>query len=243
MIGMMVASPRVLDEDIGPVFCEQLKKLEQECIRCDLSCTFDLVHSLAFMAAKPELYLKFSQLLPSKLEEVQGRLESELSHRLFLHLRPDKQKLFDEPQAGWEEVVSRFAETITDIEEMTRCFALSRYAAAVFHSTQIIEAGLLRLAPLLDLKDPKSGWTAVSNRLEQIVKKSQSDRTAFENEHFLFLEQVNGTVLALKNAWRNKISHVQNKIILLTSEFSSDVAEEILMASRAFMRRLATEMP
>jgi hypothetical protein len=52
-----------------------------------------------------------------------------------------------------------------------------------------------------------------------------------------------GTVEALKTAWRNKISHVQGKLVLLTSDFTPEVAEEIVMASRAFMRRLATEMP
>jgi hypothetical protein len=51
-------------------------------------------------------------------------------------------------------------------------------------------------------------------------------------------------VEALKNAWRNKISHAHGKLIVMTGEeFHPDVAEEILTATRAFMRRLAEGLP
>ena len=62
-------------------------------------------------------------------------------------------------------------------------------------------------------------------------------------KNFPFIEQMQGTVTALRNAWRNKISHAHGKLVLMTSEFAPDVAEEIIMATRAFMRRLATELP
>jgi hypothetical protein len=52
-----------------------------------------------------------------------------------------------------------------------------------------------------------------------------------------------GTVVALKNAWRNKISHVHGRLVLMTADFSPDVAEEITIATRGFMRRLATDLP
>ena len=52
-----------------------------------------------------------------------------------------------------------------------------------------------------------------------------------------------GTVEGLKNAWRNKISHAHGKLILMTTEFSPEVAEEILFATRAFARRLAEGLP
>lgn len=48
---------------------------------------------------------------------------------------------------------------------------------------------------------------------------------------------------ALKNAWRNKISHAQGKLNLLSPAFTREIAEEILIATRAFMRRLAEGLP
>jgi len=129
------------------------------------------------------------------------------------------------------------------VEEMHKCFALSRYAGAVFHSVQTIEFGLLDLGKFLDVDDPKSGWTAVANKLDKLTKAKFQDLSDKHQKNFAFIEQMQATVTALKNAWRNKISHAHGKLVLVTSEFAPDVAEEIIMATRAFMRRLATELP
>jgi len=140
-------------------------------------------------------------------------------------------------------VIDRFPDTVTDIEEARKCFALSRYAATVFHTLQVVGVGLIELGKFMKVNDPKSGWTAVANELKKIVAKKYEDRTDFERQHFELLEQVQGTVEALKNAWRNKVSHAQGRLILRTKDFSPEVAEEILYASRSFMRRLATDLP
>ena len=132
---------------------------------------------------------------------------------------------------------------MTDVEEASKCFALSRYAAAIFHSIQVVETGLIELGTYIAVNDSRSGWTAVTNQLTAIIKKKHGDRTDFEKENFEFLEQIHGTIEGLKNAWRNKISHAQGKLTLMTKDFSPEVAEEILFASRAFMRRLATGLP
>jgi hypothetical protein len=120
---------------------------------------------------------------------------------------------------------------------------LSRYAAAIFHSVQVVEVGLIELGKLIDVSDPMPGWTATTNRLQNIIKKGHAARTPFEQQHFAFLEQMHGTIEGLKNAWRNKVSHAHAKLTLLTADFSPDVAEEILFATRAFMRRLVTDGP
>jgi hypothetical protein len=152
-------------------------------------------------------------------------------------------ELYRDPRLGWGEIIKRFPDTVIDIEETSKCFALSRYAAAVFHSIQVVEVGLIELGKLIGVADPRSGWTATTNQLQRIIKKGHEARTPFEQQHFAFLEQVHGTIEALKNAWRNKVSYAQARLTLLTTDFSPDVAEEVLYATRAFMRRLADELP
>jgi len=49
-------------------------------------------------------------------------------------------------------------------------------------------------------------------------------------------------MLGMQNAWRHKISHAANRLVLETGEFQPYVAEDILVATRAFMRTLATEL-
>ncbi len=184
-----------------------------------------------------------NQLLAVYLHEIRDRLTDELSTKMFFQLPYSRKQLFEKPKEGWEQTVDRFPETVMDIEESAKCFALFRYAASVFHATQTIEHGLLSLGSFLSVKDPISGWTAVSNELRRITSQDKNKRTDFEKQHYSFIEQMQGTVEALKTAWRNKISHAQNKLVLMTADFSPDVAEEIRIASRSFMRRLATDLP
>jgi len=181
--------------------------------------------------------------LYEQVKDANLRLNDELLSRIFFSLSLREAEYYEDWHKGWEEVIARFPATISDVEEASKCFALSRYAAAVFHSTQIVEAGLIDLGTFIGVTDPKSGWTAVIAKLKAILAKSYPDLNQFEKDNREFLEQVYGTAAALNSAWRNKISHAQGKLVLLTADFTPEVAEEILMASRAFMRRLATEMP
>jgi hypothetical protein len=91
--------------------------------------------------------------------------------------------------------------------------------------------------------DPQLGWDATTNRLRKVLGAKYPDRSPFQQQHSAFLEQINGTIEILKGTWRNKISHAQGKLVLLTRDFTPEVAEEILFASRGFMRRLATDAP
>jgi hypothetical protein len=175
--------------------------------------------------------------------EFLGRLHDETDDRTFFSLNLRETEYFTKPVLGWESPVARFPEILGDVEEARKCFALSRYSGAVFHSIQIIESGLITLGTYLRVTDPKSGWTAVSGALEKVIKKEHKNRGLFERKNFAFLEQMHGTVAGLKNAWRNKISHAHGKLVLMTTDFSPDVAEEILISSRSFMRRLAEGLP
>jgi hypothetical protein len=165
--------------------------------------------------------------------EFAGRLVDEMQSIFFFCVSPHEADYFKEPRRGWEKIIERFLDCVGDVEEARKCFALSRYAAAVFHSLQIVEVGLIELGTFIGVTDPKSGWTAVTNRLKKIVDAPHDKRSNFERSNYGFLEQLPGTVEALKNAWRNKISDAQGRLVLLTADFSPDVAEEILFATRA----------
>lgn len=177
------------------------------------------------------------------LEELQGRLRDEMLATVFFGLSPSEASIFSGWFEKWGTVLDRFPEAVGDIEEASKCWALARYPAAIFHSVSIVECGLIELGVFIGVTDFKSGWTAVSNALSNIIKKKRDDLTPFEQANFTFLEQVHGTVEALKNAWRNKISHAQGRLVVLPGSFTPEIAEEILYATRSFMRRLAEGLP
>ena len=175
--------------------------------------------------------------------EFNGRIVDETEARLFFAMTQRESELYSNPRNGWQASIERFPRIVEDVEEASKCFALSRYAASVFHSIQIVEAGLLELGTFLKVKDPKSGWTAVAGALAAVVRKEWKNKSHFEKRNHEFLEQVHGTVEGLKNAWRNKISHVDGRLILMSKDFNHEIAEEILFATRAFVRRLAEGLP
>jgi hypothetical protein len=176
-------------------------------------------------------------------EELKGRLHDELAEQYFFALDAREAQFYGSPRDGWDEIIDRFPDAVSDIEEAAKCYALSRYAAAVFHSVHVVEFGLIELGAFIGVTDPLSGWTAVANRLQQIISTKHPIRTDFERDNFPFIEQMQGTVEALKNAWRNKVSHAQAKLVVLTADFSPEIAEEILYATRSFMRRLTDGLP
>jgi len=175
--------------------------------------------------------------------ELAERLKDELKQRVVLTLTLKEATFYKTPLKDWEDIGAAFPDSVGDIEEAHKCFALSRYAAAVFHSLQVVECGLIVLGNKIGSKDPLPGWGATTNALARILAKKHPDRSGFEQQHSAFFEQISATIEGLKNAWRNKVSHAHGKLVLLTADFSPKVAEEILFATRAFMRRLATEGP
>jgi len=214
--------------------------LEENCIELGLTASVATIKKLKGCLAEGKH--KNQKLYPLG-DELQGRLIDEMDGKSLWSLTIAEAEYYSNPKKGWEEAVNRFPTAISDVEEASKCFALSRYAACIYHSIQVVEAGLIELGKFISVEDPKSGWTAVANKLKKIISKKYEDRTDFEKQNFEFLVQVQGTVEALKNAWRNKISHVEGRLILVTKDFSPEVAEEILFATRAFMRRLANGLP
>jgi hypothetical protein len=229
-----------LEESSIPQFIAAYGFLEKDCIELDLICSLSTVKKIQDVLEKHNP--SWNKLYPLQLE-LQERLIDETESKVFWALNIKESELYSNPRKGWEEIIERFPDTLTDVEEASKCLALSRYAAAIFHSIQVVEVGLIELGKLIGVTDPLSGWTATTNGLQRIIKKGHEARTPFEQQNFPFLEQVHATIEGLKNAWRNKISHAQGRLTLMTRDFSPEVAEEILFATRAFMRRLAEGLP
>lgn len=207
----------------------------------------ELVASSATVRRIVALCRSDAPVVPSVIDpliiDLKNRLRDEMEARRFLGLTPSETKQYDDPRNGWAEVIARFADATTDIDEAAKCFALSRYAASVFHSTQIAEVGLIATGTFLGVSDPNPGFTATNREMSRFLKRDHGTLTTSERRHRPFVEQLNQTAEAMRTAWRNKISHAQGRLVLMSSDFAPDVAEEILIATRSFMRRLATDLP
>jgi hypothetical protein len=184
-----------------------------------------------------------SDLLCEYLKQLSITFSMELETKIFLQIPSEKMQQFDAPCEGWEEVIKRFPDTVNEIEEMSKCFALSRYGASVFHSLLVVEASLIELGKAIGVTDPKSGWDATTKRLGELVRGGHSKYPPTLSIGFATCEQINQRVETMKHAWRNKVNHFQGKLIVMRTDFAPDIAEEIMLATRGFMRTIATELP
>ena len=176
------------------------------------------------------------------LKDLHERLEDELQSRVFLSLSSSEGQLFDKPDAEWQDVIRRFPRMRHDVEEASKCFAFARYAAALFHVLLVAEFGVIEVAKLFKVEGDKPGWGALQ-RLQRIKEKKWEDQTPLERQHSEFLNNLLPFALAIRDSWRHKISHVDNKLEWMDTDFSPEVAGEIISATRGFMRRLASDLP
>ena len=164
-------------------------------------------------------------------------IQRELGLRFFVGIAEDRKEAYCDSLKGWDTVVAKFPSSSDDIEEMNKCYALCRYSACVFHSLLVMEHGLVELGNLLQVTDPKLGWDASCRKLAEIVKSGRTSNTT--GLDFEFLEQVNVCIQTIKLAWRNKVNHATGKPLVMHGGFAPYVAEEVISATRSFMRRLA----
>jgi hypothetical protein len=123
---------------------------------------------------------------------------------------------------------------------MNKCFALSRYTAAVFHSLLVAEHGVVKLGIHLGVTDPKPGWDATDKRLNWLLNNRASVPADLD---FNFLEQTKARLDSMKLAWRNKVNHAAGRLMIEKSGFTDFAAEEVIIACRSFMRHLAAGLP
>jgi hypothetical protein len=114
--------------------------------------------------------------------ELKERILDQCANRHLFSLSVSEAEYYSNYRPKWEDVIRRFPAADGDIEEAGKCFALGRYAAAVFHSLQIVEVGLIDLGKLIEVVDPLPGWTATTGALKKIVAKKYGDRTDFEKK-------------------------------------------------------------
>lgn len=156
--------------------------------------------------------------------------EDDLSRELFLHVSPGQAKGYLDIDAEWVPAVNRFERVRHDVEECSKCFALERYAASLFHVLLVAEFGVIEVARIFNVAGNKPGWGAL-DRLQKIYDKPWNDKNLVEQTYSGLLEITMPLMLSIKNEWRHKINHVDNKLQWIDTDFSPQVAGRVITAT------------
>lgn len=177
-----------------------------------------------------------------EVSRIAQSIADECSDRSYFSLGPTERKKYLSPLEGWESVVERFPKVCYNIEESARCFAFERYGAAVFHILQVAEYGVIQVGELMEELGDRPGWSCLQ-KLRKLISVPYPQRIPLAQKHTKLLEDVVPLAIVVKDSWRHKLDHVDNQIVWIDTDFSPNVAEEIVAATRGFMRKLALELP
>jgi hypothetical protein len=216
----------------------QLEKLRDLCVPLGLTMTvrqIDRVLSSRTMDMPLEL-------IKAETHNVYLRFRDELLDQSIYALRPGSVAYYERPFEGWSEVITRFGCSF-DVEEARKCLALERYTASVFHLMKIVEFGVLEMQIFLKATDVKAHFGSVVSKLEDMVQKTKYDHVPEHlRHHLLFLGDVLSQLHAVKDSWRDKVVHVDARIIP-SDTFTEQLAEGVHDATLLLMKKLADGLP
>jgi hypothetical protein len=204
--------------------------------------TFSAVDGVLLCDEDKEIYKRnsTSDVLKYHLHTLIKRFRDELSTKLFLQIPHSRKGRFDNPLLGWDQIIKRFPDCVRDVEEMNKCFALSRYTASMFHAMHVAEWGAIDLGNHIGVVDPKLGWGPTTKRLRALVNDGRATLPATLRVSFDFVEQMNQAADTMKLAWRNKIDHAANTLAIIPNvDFTPDIAEHIIQSVKVFLERIA----
>lgn len=174
------------------------------------------------------------------LREIEGRFVDHLEDvHLFVVADGDKKFLQEAADLYDWEVCMNFHSAIFEIEEASKCLALGRHTASVFHSMRILEIGIQAIAKHLDIdlaaKGNAKNWGNILAEIKQgiQVKYPKSDTNSAAER--AFFESVHASLDAVRNPWRNATMHVE-------TIYAAHEAEHIFNCVKFFMEKLSAKI-
>jgi hypothetical protein len=171
-----------------------------------------------------------------QLVDLWSRALDELNARFMLMLTLDEAKHYEIPTKGWESVLKAFPSTESDIEEANRCYAVGRSTACVFHLMRAMESPLKALASTLGIVKHSPTWEAYLSKMTSQIQLMFPDKTKAHAEKREYFTALEGHIRAIKSGWRNPTMHDLAKM------YTPEMAQELLVHVRAFMRHAAIEL-
>jgi hypothetical protein len=173
----------------------------------------------------PELEMLLLQLMP--------RLCDEFGEQTFLALSSQEADLYAPlgPPFG-PEVGTKFTGAIYDISEASKCLALGRATATVFHLMRTIERALRAIYSCLSLptfNNPSWGILLAEIRKERLRR---GDVAWPENSFFQDIWQ---RLDSIKDAQRDPTIHVE-------TIHTEEEAKQIFESTKGFMKKIASRM-
>lgn len=216
----------------------QLPLIRDECTSLGMASSVAQINRfLASYASSP------ASMSAQLLMELSTRIHDDLEGRAFLALDFTEQELYKNPRKEWARVIDRFPRAVDDIEEAGKCLSLERYAASIFHLMRLTEAAVIELGKVVDPSDYKPQFSSVLKKIDTLVQKTKwQDWPESARPHKPLFVDVLPRLYAVKDSWRDKVSHFSEHIVPTEAIANREQARDIYNCTLSLMRLLADRL-
>lgn len=224
---------KAVDAEVCGTLQSHIAQLQECCNAMIVPSTRDAVLRLSGAVNNRCSYGHLDELV----RDVEMRLADDLERVKLLILDAKNETRFYDGASRFGKAEIMFPSASFDIAEASKCLALRRYTASVFHMMRVIEVGLRSVSLCLGAPDPtkpsERNWGFILRGLSEAIDNKQGEWKASDEKEFF-----SGVYLALdrvRTLWRNATMHIENK-------YTEDEADEVYEAVRVFMKKLASRL-
>jgi hypothetical protein len=181
--------------------------------------------------------------MAARLKEFRSKLERELNDRFFLYLTEEEATLLQSTEPLGKEVASAFPATVNaELCEASRCLALGRYAACVFHLMHVMEVAVQVFVKKLGVDIVKSApagkrvselsWDQILGALNPKLRALPQNTEKRKRRHEKF-SAAQSYLYGVKDAWRNPTMHPR------LEGYNELQAKDIMNHVRSFLTEFA----
>lgn len=202
----------------------------------------DIRHELGHATDSSAGRIPLSAAFEHEFSEVRSRIADEMSSASFFCISGKHSERYRNPLHGWELIVDRFPSVRNEIEEASKCSAVGRTTATVFHLMRVMERGLAAIGRDLKIKKQNPTWDAILGAVDgKLNPKPRSGKPAPKRRrrsrvHEQFIAESTVHLRAVKVAWRNPVMHKVENV------YDDARADEVYSYVQSFMRHLATRL-
>jgi hypothetical protein len=168
---------------------------------------------------------------------IASTIEEEASARAYYVLAPGKSEYYAVRDPLGEAVSLAFPSTKFDAMEASRCYALGRNTACVFHLMRVLEWGLSALATAFKVEFKHRNWEQVIHDIELAIGDPNQLKALGGDwkDDREFYSQCISYLRIVKDAWRNYTAHARGK-------YDEQEAFELMGGVRGFMQKLSCRL-
>jgi hypothetical protein len=172
--------------------------------------------------------------IKSRVSEIQGRIDDELSSIMLFSLDQADALFFDDPVRFFGlDPIRKFPNVLDDIIEAGRCHSLGRHTAACFHLMRAMEIVVAQIgqdlgATITDHGGKGLPWGVIADNLKSKID-AMSKGSAEQTKWY----RAQAQLVVFNRAWRVPTAHPKQT-------YTKEEADEVFSATKSFLRELAT---